>query len=335
MFAEICTSARTECPQPAVEQFLILHDSLALAVTIAEALSATRGDANSDEPKETSPEKSQLVSEKLRDSSHWVTTALSADLASFSLHERQALGRSSLRKSPSQHMVVLLEGPPSTGLKLLNAPALTPYARNSLTSISSKPAFSSVSQSENERKRENGAFKPQSPMKVPASPARRNSSKVVPLKNGLTKSVSTKETSVELSWVKGRGLVEVADLGKQLQVDAQNWFLQFMEGALDRGFQVSDGNGAISLAAKVVSQSDNSQIASMLSQLKRVNDWLDQVREEGLDVKAADTKSRLKRKIYEFLLQHVESAASALGNVSSVLIAPKTGSQRARRDSSS
>jgi len=84
----------------------------------------------------------------------------------------------------------------------------------------------------------------------------------------------------------------------------------------------------------LVSRADNSQIASMLSQLKHVNDWLDQVREEAMDPKLADTKVRLKRKIYEFLLQHVESAASALGNVSSVLVSTRTtsSSHMARRD---
>jgi hypothetical protein len=42
-----------------------------------------------------------------------------------------------------------------------------------------------------------------------------------------------------------------------------------------------------------------------------------------LDAKLVDTKARLKKKIYDYLLQHVESAASALGNVSSILVFSK------------
>jgi hypothetical protein len=75
-----------------------------------------------------------------------------------------------------------------------------------------------------------------------------------------------------------------------------------------------------------MSQQENCYIAGILSQLKRVNDWLDQVgvvENAVLDAKLVDTKARLKKKIYDYLLQHVESAASALGNVSSILVFSK------------
>ena len=131
---------------------------------------------------------------------------------------------------------------------------------------------------------------------------------------------------------KARKLHEIAELGRQVQLEAQKWFLHFMEGALDSGFRVSVSGGANGMEeGKVVSRADNSQIASMLSQLKHVNDWLDQVW-EGVDLKMGETKAWLKRKIYEFLLQHVESAASALGNVSSVLVSMRTSTVMVRRD---
>lgn len=125
-------------------------------------------------------------------------------------------------------------------------------------------------------------------------------------------------------WSRGCGLLETAELAKRLQSEAQTWFLQFMETALDGGFQLTavleaptKGNSI----PKTPVQPDNGQIAAMLSQLKRVNDWLDQVvatKPDTADDKLVETLARLKRKIYKFLLQHVESAASALCNQASL-----------------
>ncbi|KAL3686338.1 hypothetical protein R1sor_008912 [Riccia sorocarpa] len=125
-------------------------------------------------------------------------------------------------------------------------------------------------------------------------------------------------------WTRGCGLLETAELAVRLQSEAQAWFLQFMESALDGGFQLrtvldlpTKGNSM----QKVSSQSDNGHIAAMLSQLKRVNDWLDLVassKPDAADDKLVETLARLKRKIYKFLLQHVESAASALCNQESM-----------------
>lgn len=55
---------------------------------------------------------------------------------------------------------------------------------------------------------------------------------------------------------------------------------------------------------------------AMLSQLKKVDDWLDEIgreREEEEGAVAAETIERLRRKIYDYLLTHVESAAAAFG----------------------
>ncbi|KAG6555565.1 hypothetical protein Mapa_002800 [Marchantia paleacea] len=138
------------------------------------------------------------------------------------------------------------------------------------------------------------------------------------------KPVEAKAPSGITYWFRGCGLLETADLAKRLQSEAQTWFLQFMETALDGGFQLTavletptKGNSI----PKTPVQPDNGQIAAMLSQLKRVNDWLDQVvatKPDTADDKLVETLARLKRKIYKFLLQHVESAASALCNQASL-----------------
>ncbi|CAN1145244.1 hypothetical protein LINPERHAP2_LOCUS14579 [Linum perenne] len=106
-------------------------------------------------------------------------------------------------------------------------------------------------------------------------------------------------------WMRGGGLDEAMDLAEMLRVDSQNWFLAFVERFLDADVDTS-------------ALSDNGQIAGMLTQLKSVNDWLDGIgsnkddEEETLGV-SSETVDRLRKKIYEYLLTHVESAAAALG----------------------
>lgn len=111
-----------------------------------------------------------------------------------------------------------------------------------------------------------------------------------------------------LEWERGNGLDETVDLAKVLKVESRDWFLGFVERFLD-----SDVNASV--------LSDNGQIAGMLSQLKSVNDWLDEIGSTKTDEGEAQTPGvsgevidRLRKKIYEYLLTHVESAAAALGN---------------------
>ncbi|KAK6914528.1 Protein of unknown function DUF936, plant [Dillenia turbinata] len=108
-----------------------------------------------------------------------------------------------------------------------------------------------------------------------------------------------------LEWIKGDGLDEAVDLADMLQESSQDWFLGFMERFLDAEVDTS-------------TLSDNGQIAGMLTQLKNVNDWLDEIgsskdEEETPPHISAETTDRLRKKIYEYLLTHVESAAAALG----------------------
>ena len=147
---------------------------------------------------------------------------------------------------------------------------------------------------------------------------------------------STSKTGLESSQkehpvveqVKGNGLDEAADLARWLQSQAQSWFLKFMEGYLDNGSHLVGGteNVTDSTGTKIGAQQDNSQIAAIQAQLKKVNDWLDEINPEkgpnyddeevSVDTELADTLVRIRRKIYDLLLQHVESTALALGNQS-------------------
>ncbi|KAJ8755500.1 hypothetical protein K2173_019298 [Erythroxylum novogranatense] len=99
-------------------------------------------------------------------------------------------------------------------------------------------------------------------------------------------------------WIRGNGLSEAADLAEKLQMESQAWFLGYVERFLDTDVDTSV-------------LTDNGQIAGMLTQLKSVNDWLDNIGETAYV--SAETVDRLRKKIYEYLLTHVESAAAALG----------------------
>lgn len=109
----------------------------------------------------------------------------------------------------------------------------------------------------------------------------------------------------QVEWIRGDGLYEAVDLAEMLQMESQDWFLEFLERFLDAKVDVS-------------TLSDNGQIANMLTQLKSVNDWLDGIatakdEEENTHI-SSETIERIRKKIYEYLLTHVESAAAALGS---------------------
>lgn len=119
-------------------------------------------------------------------------------------------------------------------------------------------------------------------------------------------------------WVRGDGLEETVDLAEILRMASQDWFLGFVERFLDADVDAS-------------ALSDNGQIAGMLSQLKSVNDWLDEIGSNKDDESPeidSETIDRIRKKIYEYLLTHVESAAAALGGGSQVSPTIETKTRR-------
>lgn len=65
-------------------------------------------------------------------------------------------------------------------------------------------------------------------------------------------------------WTSGLGINETDELGVNLQLEMQIWFIRFVRDSLDAGFQIF-GKG----------YSDGGQIAVVLLQLMRVNELLD------------------------------------------------------------
>ncbi|CAI9765927.1 unnamed protein product [Fraxinus pennsylvanica] len=99
------------------------------------------------------------------------------------------------------------------------------------------------------------------------------------------------------TWTRGNGMNETIELAKNLQSEMQMWFLRFVEESLDAGFQVFGKNNPKNL--------HGGPIAAIVSQLKRVNDWLDREVSKKDELMMGKIEP-LKRKIYDFLMQHVE-----------------------------
>ncbi|XP_065848445.1 uncharacterized protein [Euphorbia lathyris] len=102
-------------------------------------------------------------------------------------------------------------------------------------------------------------------------------------------------------WTRGHGMKETVELATKMQSEMQKWFVRFVEESLDASFQAlggrsRDGGKKLPLSS--------SSIAAILSKLKRVNDWLEQVVSKEDDVLMKKIE-KLKGKIYGFVIQHV------------------------------
>ncbi|KAA3490133.1 Serine/arginine repetitive matrix protein 1 [Gossypium australe] len=116
-------------------------------------------------------------------------------------------------------------------------------------------------------------------------------------------------------WTSGQGMKETVQFALNLKSEMEIWFLRFIEESLDAGFRMLGECAASSGGSKALPL-DCGSIAGVLSQLKRVNDWLDQAVSNG-DEPLLDKVEKLKRKIYGFVIQHVGSTFDNCSNTSS------------------
>ncbi|KAK6162797.1 hypothetical protein DH2020_002638 [Rehmannia glutinosa] len=96
-------------------------------------------------------------------------------------------------------------------------------------------------------------------------------------------------------WSQGTGLRHVANLAQKLISSSRAWFLDYLDLSLNDGFGLK-------------SRDDVSKVA-VLGQLKRVNQWLDEAFQGGDSVND-ERIQRLRKKLYGYLLDHVDSAVS-------------------------
>ncbi|KAL0308818.1 UNVERIFIED_CONTAM: hypothetical protein Sradi_5824100 [Sesamum radiatum] len=138
----------------------------------------------------------------------------------------------------------------------------------------------------------------ETPEKTEHSPLKKPVPRVKEPMSQSRKRLSTRKgTNVgQESWLPGSGLKHTASLVENLLSSSRAWFLDYLEDSLDNSFGLG-------------SSRDNScQIAVLLGQLKRVNQWLDGAFQ--VEGQADERIERLKKKLYRFLLDHVDSAVS-------------------------
>ncbi|GLJ04910.1 hypothetical protein SUGI_0006240 [Cryptomeria japonica] len=332
MFAELCSSAKKDEPQPSVEQFLDLHARVGRALSVADDLAKSKNFGDDKSNITSAVEACNLSSEGSKSANLWIRAALATDLSSFTLLRKQT--------TTAGHKEAGKENPVNNQLFLVldnSSKILAVKAQNSeLSSKKVSPPSKSLGSHDKKNSHSNDCEGGQTKASMKAT-RRRNSNDITGKNDGGRNLNRKRQDQLQkdlplTEWVKGRGLNETADLAKQLMCKSQKWFLNFMEDALDSGFQAIDGteSGVDNEGAKTSAQSENCQVAGMLSQLKRVNDWLDETgstkdlpdgrkQEEFIDPELAMNLTSIRKKIYEFLLQHVESAAAALGNQSVTL----------------
>ncbi|KAF3330903.1 hypothetical protein FCM35_KLT04257 [Carex littledalei] len=272
-YAELRTSAREDSPQPTVEHFLSLHSTLTRASLVADSLS------KSNSTQEASSSDSTVPPDPIPEETIRVTS------------DHRHLAASWVHAALSTDIAPFTLYGPRSALPSPSA-ATPPVVTAVVAGDSPAPAKSSPSTPSKSRP---VARRHRSPPPPPAS-------------------VEVRE------WTHGQeGMEEAAEMARGLKEETTSWFLGFVERFLDAD-----------VAAPALW--DRDRVAGMLSQLKRVNDWLDVVgqrRDGGEDVAGAaegevevtvetgsvpkETVERLRKKIYEYLLTHVESAAAALG----------------------
>lgn len=253
---------------------MTLHSSLNNARTIADSLSKTiQASASPDDEENPSEEVVKVTSEKRKQAASWVQAALATNLSSFSVYSKELASTSVPSSNSSQNQKIASTNQPMLVL---------------------------------ENSTKNAATKPQVQGKVRQIIGLKLSTPGTPRRVGDGSAVSQKQQcQPPPEWDRGSGLDEAVDLAEKLRLQSQDWFLGFVERFLDADV---DSSSALS---------DNGQIAGMLTQLKSVNDWLDDISSNKDEAEnpyvSAETIDRLRKKIYEYLLTHVESAAAALG----------------------
>ncbi|TYH49628.1 hypothetical protein ES332_D10G149700v1 [Gossypium tomentosum] len=284
LYSDLTTSAKEDNPQPAVDQFLTLHARLSNVRMIADSLLKTIPVGSSPESEGNPSEEAVKVAlDRQKYAASWVQAALATNLSSFSVFTKE-------------HN------------------SITSHASASVQSQKTIPANQNILILENSAKnasaKAQGKIRPVIVSKLVAQGVLRKAGDV----SGLGPKVPVQPPP---EWTRGNGLDEAVDLAEMLRMESQDWFLGFVEKFLDADVDTS-------------ALSDNDQIAGMLTQLKSVNDWLDEISsskdegegEETTPHVSSETSDRLRKKIYEYLLTHVESAAAALGGGGSQPLPP-------------
>ncbi|KAM0830191.1 hypothetical protein ACQ4PT_066378 [Festuca glaucescens] len=107
---------------------------------------------------------------------------------------------------------------------------------------------------------------------------------------------------VAAAWSKTQGMNETVDLVNTLWSEMHVWFLRFVNEAMDVGFHLFEDQNVAARGKQ------SGHITVVLSQFKRISDWLDGVGKVAEEEATREGVERLKRKIYQFVISRMGSA---------------------------
>ncbi|KAJ4786976.1 dicer-like protein (DUF936) [Rhynchospora pubera] len=110
------------------------------------------------------------------------------------------------------------------------------------------------------------------------------------------------------NWNNNSSLNGTLDLARVLRREMQIWFLKFVNEALDMGF--------VLIGEKEKNCGNSGKVTMILSQFKKINDWLDGVGKLPEEESLKEKIDKLKRKIYGFVISHMGSALDGSVSVS-------------------
>ncbi|XP_052135189.1 uncharacterized protein LOC127753803 [Oryza glaberrima] len=158
--------------------------------------------------------------------------------------------------------------------------------------------------------RKRGADKPKAPSVVEAprtTISKRQS-------HGTSAKVQSKvlpTSTASCAWNKTQGVNETAELATTLCREMHTWFLKFVDEAMDLGFHLFEDQNVASRGKQ------SSHITMVLSQFKKISDWLDGVGKIAEEATTKDKVEQLKCKIYGFVINHMGSAFDSSVSISS------------------
>ncbi|CAN6348817.1 unnamed protein product [Urochloa humidicola] len=113
------------------------------------------------------------------------------------------------------------------------------------------------------------------------------------------------------TWNNTESMYERVELSKTLWREMHMWFLNFVDDALDVGFHLFEDQNVASKGKH------SGHITMVLSQFKKISDWLDGVGKIAEEEKTKEKIECLKRKIYGFVISHMGSALESSVSISS------------------
>eukprot|EP00250_Pteridium_aquilinum_P014634 c22106_g3_i1 orf=146-2593(-) len=332
VFEELYTAARPENPGPTVQEFLSFHKTLLEATSVADALAESRFNASSasenQDPVLDASRKARIILDERGNSAiSWVNAALSSGLSSCPAWNKDHI----TLKSPAKEK---FDGKCCKNkMDTFNSPARglskPPFFPLPSLNIAQDGAFTSLLTTTTLE--DEGSCKKIKTMGSECHLKPSSNRELDMNQNLLSQSVCAANMEslrssekggacVLLDWVKGNTLTEISILAKQLQEEAEAWFLKFIERALDSGYKVTIKEAAArkkNVAANNPWPDDNNQVSAVLSDLKSVNDWLDHMiaeRGESLSAGLEETTAKLKKKLYDLLIKLVLRSPSPVAS---------------------